>query len=360
MTEKLNSRPYVSLLAVTGAFLTATLLLLAIGRNPAGMYEAIVQAISGLHKNRNNEWVFNLRYAGVSLANAVPLMLCGLSMGFAARTGLFNIGAEGQFIAGLSAAQFIAVFFPPIPVLHVTLAIAGAMAAGAAWGAIAGFLKARYKVSEVVSTIMLNYIAFYLHRIFTMMIPGSNTYRTQNYPASASLVSPALASITNNSQLNHSLWLALAALIVYWAIIEKTTLGFSLRAVGLNKDAAFAGGINVKACIAVSMAIAGAFAGLAGASVALGIFPYGRILQGMEGYGFNGIAVALAGNSNALGIMLSGLLFGILKSAQPLMQNHQIPKEITSIILGLIVVFISLRAGLKLFFEWRRKKLSLK
>jgi simple sugar transport system permease protein len=104
------------------------------------------------------------------------------------------------------------------------------------------------------------------------------------------------------------------------------------------------------------MAIAGAFAGLAGASVSLGVFNYGRILSATEGYGFDGIAVALVGNSSAWGTALAGLLFGMLKSAQPLMQNRQIPKEITSIIMGLIVVFISLRAGVKLLIDWQMKE----
>ena len=139
-------------------------------------------------------------------------------------------------------------------------------------------------------------------------------------------------------------------------LFRSTRLGYALRAIGFNKDAAFYGGINVNAGITTAMAIAGAFAGLAGASVALGVFPYGRILSGFDGYGFDGIAVALVGNSTAWGSALSGLLFGMLKSAQPLMQNRQIPKEITAIITGLVVVFISLRAGVRLLIEWKRKK----
>jgi simple sugar transport system permease protein len=124
----------------------------------------------------------------------------------------------------------------------------------------------------------------------------------------------------------------------------------------LNRDAASYGGISVNANITIAMAIAGAFAGLAGASVSLGVFNYGRVLAGMENYGFDGIAVALVGNSTAWGTALAGLLFGMLKSAQPLMQSRQIPKEITAIIMGLVVVFISLRAGVKLIIEWQMKE----
>jgi len=142
--------------------------------------------------------------------------------------------------------------------------------------------------------------------------------------------------------------------------MEKTRLGFSLRATGLNKNAALYSGISTKINLTISMAIAGAFAGLAGASVSLGVFTYGRILSGMENYGFDGIAVALVGNSTAWGTALAGLLFGMLKSAQPLMQSRQIPREITSIILGLIVVFISLRAGVRLIIEWQMKERAKK
>jgi simple sugar transport system permease protein len=302
------------------------------------------------------EWGWNPRYIGEWLVASIPLILCGLSMGFAARTGLFNIGAEGQFIVGLTMSQFIALFFPSVPVLHWIIAVSGGILAGALWGGIAGFLKARFKVSEVVATIMMNYIALYVHRIVTLRIPGSNTYRTPDFPSTATLTSSMLASITNGSRLNYSLWLALAAVVAYWLIMGKTRLGYSLRATGFNRDAALYGGINVNMNITVSMAIAGAFAGLAGAAVSLGVFSHGRVLAAMENYGFDGIAVALVGNSTAWGTALAGLLFGMLKSAQALMQSRQIPKEITAIIMGLVVVFISLRAGVKLLIEWQMKE----
>jgi simple sugar transport system permease protein len=276
------------------------------------------------------------------------MILCGLSMAFAARAGLFNIGAEGQYIAGLTAAQLAAIFFPPVPVLHWMAAVLAGAAAGAAWGGIAGFFKARLKVSEVVATIMMNYIALFTHRIITLRIPGSSTLRTVNFPSTATLGSPLLSGLTNNSRLNYSLWLALASAAIFWVVMEKTRLGYSLRATGLNREAALFGGINVNAGITTAMAISGAFAGLAGASVSLGVFPYGRVLQAFDGWGFDGIAVALVGNSTAWGTALSGLLFGMLRSAQPLMQSRQIPREIAAIIMGLVVVFISLRQGLRL------------
>jgi simple sugar transport system permease protein len=343
----------ISAAVVLLGFLVATLLIILVGRNPGGMYQAILQVVSGWDLRRG---IHNTRYVGEWLVSSIPLILCGFSMAFAARTGLFNIGAEGQYIAGLTAAQFAALYVPPVPVLHWVLAAAAAILAGAVWGGIVGFFKARFKVSEVVATIMMNYIALYASRYLTMRIPGSNTFKTPDFPATARLSSPLLESITNGSRLNYSLWLTIAAIVFYWVVMGKTRLGYSLRATGLNREAARYGGISVNASVTAAMAIAGAFAGLAGAAVSLGVFPSGRVLAVQDGYGFDGIAVALVGNSTAIGTTLAGLLFGMLKSAQPLMQSRQIPKEITSIIMGLVVVFISLRAGVRIIIEWQMKE----
>ncbi|MDR1869604.1 MAG: ABC transporter permease [Treponema sp.] len=348
-----TSNGLISTAVIVLGFLTATLIILVIGRNPSGMYQAILQVVSGFDSRRGT---WNTRYIGEWLVSSIPLILCALSFAFAARAGLFNIGSEGQYIAGLTAAQVIALFFPPVPVLHWIAAVLGAMAVGAAWGGIVGFFKARFKVSEVVATIMMNYIALYVHRLITMKIPGSNTFKTPDIPVTASLSSSMLSSLTNGSRLNYGLWFTIAAILLYWLIMEKTTLGYSLRAAGFNRDAAFYAGVRVNTSLTLAMAISGAFAGLAGASVSLGVFTHGRVLASFDNYGFDGIAVALGGSCTAVGIALVGLLFGMLKSAQPLMQSRQIPREITSIIMGLVVVFIALRAGIQLFAEWRMKK----
>jgi ABC-type uncharacterized transport system permease subunit len=203
---------------------------------------------------------------------------------------------------------------------------------------------------------MLNYVAFFLSRFATRLIPEANTYRTPTFPPTARLSNAMLASLTNNSRLNTGLFVALAACLFFWFVMERTRLGFSLRATGLNKEAARCSGIAVNRATTLSMAIAGGFAGLAGVVVALGSFSYGRVLGGYDNYGFNGIAVALVGNSTAGGTLISGLLFGMLASAQPLMQSRQIPKEVTWIISGLVVVFISLRSGFRLLLEWRAKR----
>ena len=356
-----GSSGLVSVVVVLLGFFFGTLLILLVGRNPVGMYSAILQSVSGLSVHpRTGQWVWNVRHIGEWIASSMPLILCGLSMGFAARTGLFNIGAEGQYVMGITAAQFAAFYFPRIPGLHAVYAVILAIVAGGLWGGIVGFFKARFKVSEVVATIMMNNIALFLSRILTVRIPGTSTHRTPDFPESVRLTSDFMANITNHSRLNHGVFLVIGAIFFYWIVMEKTRLGYSLRATGLNMEAARYGGIGVNANITAAMAIAGAFAGLAGAVVALGSFSHGRVLAGQDGFGFDGIAVALVGNSNAWGIALSGLLFGMLRSAQPLMQAREIPREITVIILGLIVVFISLRAGVKLLIEWQMKEKAKK
>lgn len=348
----LASSKATSVIVVVLGFLVGTLLIVVVGKNPAGMYTALLQTLTGFDLTRGT---WNIRYVGEWLTASLPLILCGLSMAFAARTGLFNIGAEGQYIMGLTAAQFVAIFGPRIPVAHWMLALAAAGLAGALWGGIVGWLKAKFSVSEVVATIMLNYIAFFISRWASMQIPGANTYRTPNLPETSRLSAGFISDLTNGSRLNLGLFVALSACLLSWFVIERTRLGFELRATGFNRDAARYAGIGVTKSITTSMLFAGAFAGLAGAVVALGSFSYGRVLGGYDNYGFNGIAVALVGNNTAAGTLVSGLLFGMLASAQPIMQSRQIPKEVTWIISGLVVVFISLRAAFKLLSDWRAR-----
>ena len=348
-----KSEGAVSVIVVLLGFLVATLLILCVGRNPAGMYKAIVQVVTGWNIDRGS---WNVRYVGEWLNYSIPYILCGFSMAFAARAGLFNIGGEGQYIIGVTVAQLGALCFPQVPVLHWMAALACAGAAGAVWGGVVGFLKARFEVSEVVSTIMLNYVALYLSRIITLAIPGTKTYRTVDFPATALLRSKLLSALTNGSMLNYGIYITIAVIVLYWFLMEKTNLGFALRATGFNKNAAHYAGIPVVSSIVIAMAISGAYAGLGGGIVALGSFKYGRVISAMDNYGYTGIAVALVGNNKALGTALAGLLFGMLQASQPLMQSKAIPKEITFIIQGLVVVFIALKTGLKLCMDWASRR----
>lgn len=351
-----TSSQAASVFVVILGFLCGALLIRIVGRNPAGMYKSFFQVLTGIFWNNKGQMRWEIRYIGEWLNVSVPYILCGLTMAFAARTGLFNIGGEGQYLAGMTTATLLALYAPQITIIHWVIAIIGAIIMGAVWGGIVGFLKAKFEVSEVVATIMLNYIALYVARIILLGLPGSNTYQTATFPHTASIRIKLLDVLTNNSKLNLGFFIAIVAVFLFRFLMEKTNLGFGLRSTGFNKDAARCSGIPVVQSIVLSMAISGAFAGLAGGIVALGSFDYGRVPTTLEGYGFTGIAVALVGNNTAGGTMIAGLLFGMLARAQGIMQDNGIPKEITFIIQGLIVVFIALRAGLKLYLQWQLKK----
>lgn len=347
----LQSNVAISILTVILGFLCGTILILIVGKNPIGMYKAFFQVLTGIFWNNKGVMKWQIRYVGEWLNLSVPYILCGFTMGFAARAGLFNIGGEGQYLAGLTVATLIGIFGPQIAGLHWILALIAAVLFGALWGGTVGFLKARFEVSEVVATIMLNYVALYLSRIIILKIPGTNTFQTPNFPETASIRLHFLDVLTKNSKLNLGFFLIIIAAFTYWFLMEKTKVGFGLRATGFNKTAAQYAGIPVIKSIILSMAISGAFAGLAGSIVALGSFRFGRVPVAFEGYGFTGIAVALVGNNTAGGTLVAGLLFGMLARAQGIMQDNGIPKEIVFIIQGLIVVFIALRAGIQAYIQ---------
>jgi len=165
------------------------------------------------------------------------------------------------------------------------------------------------------------------------------------------LKSDFLSGITNNSRLHYGFIVAILAVLVFWFIIEKTTFGYELKSVGYNPFASRYAGMKVERNAALSMTIAGAFSGLAGAILVSGTFGYGRVLASFENYGFDGLAVALIGNSTGLGTVLGALLFGALKAAQPIMQINRIPRDIAIIIIASIVVFIAMRNGIRMILE---------
>lgn len=357
--ESILSRPaWLTFSIILMAFLAATIFLWISGYNPGYLYYAIIRNVLGIDLLKIGSKVFfNARLIAEWLTTSVPLILTGLSMAFALKVGLWNIGAEGQYTMGMTATILAAFYLPPIPVLHSILAILIGIIAGGLWGAIIGWFKARYQVSEVVGTIMMNYIALYTLRILVRGIPGTNTFKTPDFPATALLQSDFLRQITNNSRLNLGiLWLVGAAL-VYYIILEKTSLGLSLKITGLNPEAARYAGVKIKRNLIFSMFLAGAFAGLAGAIVTLGSYDYARLLSGMDNYGFTGITVALVSQGATLPTIYAGLLFGALQAAQGAMQLQGIPSEIVQIIIGLIVTLIAFQTGLSYLLRKRRNKL---
>lgn len=343
----------LSLLSVLASFVVAVIVMLLTGINPLSFFVSIIRTMTGLDVRTMD---FNPRYVGEFIQISLPIILAALAVGFAFKTGLFNIGAEGQVMMGSLGAVICGIFFDLPMIIHLPMTLLFAAFFGAMWGFVPGILKAKFGISEVVVTIMFNYIALHLTGMVQRFIPGTWNQRTINILPSASLKSELLSSITGNSRLHWGIIVVLISILIYHMVINKTVFGYELRAVGHNPHAAEYAGMKVQSRVVYSMMISGAFAGLAGAMLVMGTFGYGRIIHGFENYGFDGLAVALLGANNALGILLGGLLFGGLKSSQAMMQSQGIPLEITQIVTGLIILFIAMQYAIDRFFNRKRKE----
>ncbi|HLR10686.1 MAG TPA: ABC transporter permease [Sporosarcina sp.] len=278
---------------------------------------------------------------GETVRQISPYLLAGLAVAFAFRTGLFNIGVEGQLIVGWFAAAYVGMAFELPKVIHLPLTLLAAAAAGALWGLLPGLLKATLRVHEVIVTIMMNYIALYVVNALIDKVSGGS-YKTERIQESASLRSNFLSELTDFSTLHYGIIIALFMVIVMWFLLEKTKTGYELKAVGFNDHASQYAGMSVKKNIILSMVISGAFAGLAGAMEAIGTFGYISKMNGFTGMGFDGIAVALLGANTPLGVVFGATLFGSLKYGSNNMPNVAgVPVEIVSIVIALIIFFVA-------------------
>lgn len=336
LSDEKNHRFLVPIVSVLFGFLAGAIVMIITGINPLEGYQALVKGVLG-NPRKFGEWI----------VSSTPLIFTGLAIAFGFRTGLFNIGAEGQLILGSFAAVAVGILFKLPKVIHLPLALMAAAIAGGLWAFIPGILKAKFKVHEVVVTIMLNYTALHLANYGIKNLPGSTNTRTVDIEQTANLSSEFLSKITAHSRLHWGFVVAIIAALIFWYIIEKTTFGYELRAVGFNAHASEYAGMKVNRNIVLSMMISGAFAGLAGAMISIGTFDYARVIGSFEGYGFDGIAVALLGNNSGLGIVISGFLFGALKAGSSAMALASVPKEIASIIMAFIVLFAAMNYGIK-------------
>lgn len=291
----------------------------------------------------------NFKIFGNTLAEMTPLLLTGASVAFAFRTGLFNIGAPGQLLMGGFGAVFLGVTLDLPPIIFPIVTIIAAATFGAFWGFIPGFLKAKFGINEVVICIMLNYTALWLVTLLCKTFIPDPTYVTESAKIheNASLRMPWLTNITDGSYISMGFFIGILVLILMYIILEKTTFGYELKAVGFNKDASNYAGIKVNRNVIYSMAISGAMSGLAGAAYYTGFtnhIKYGTILS----YGFDGIAVSLLGLNSPFGVFLSSLLFGGLKNGAAFMEgNTSIPNEIISIVISVIIYFSAISLVLK-------------
>ena len=344
-----RNRFLYTVLAIILGILIGSIILLVSGTNPIEAYKVIFFGAFGKPK-----------YISWTIVKAVPLILTGLSVAFAFNTGLFNIGAEGQYIVGSIGALVVGLLVDLPPVLHGLVALLAGALCGYIWGAIVGILKAKFEVNEVISSIMMNWIGFYLSNYLLSFpilrnIESDNSYSIKN-TASIKILGAwktseaGRAVLANNKFLrdilnppvNFGIIIAIIAALVIWYILKKTTLGYELRAVGFNDKAAEYGGISINKSIVTSMGIAGILAGLAGAITVLGVSGNIGIMAGQEGYGFDGMAVALIAGNNPLGTIPAALLYAGLTYGGGKLTTIGTYSEVVKIIVGIMILFIAM------------------
>ena len=279
---------------------------------------------------------------------SIPYIVVGLSVAFSFKTGVFNIGAEGQFVMGSMAAAVVGILAGGLPkIVLIPLCFLAAMLAGAVWGVIVGVLKTKWGINEVLSMIMFNWVAFYLSN-FIAGIPAIHSDGTAEATKNISDNASTLLSkdLINRLGLcptaNWGILVAIAVTVLVWFIIEKTTLGYELKAVGSNKFAAEYGGINVNRSILTALAISGALAGLGGALQLMGMGSRISVFSSQEGFGFAGIVVALIGCSNPFGVLIAGIFYGALTFGGSKLNLVGAPTQLINVIVGTVVFFIAI------------------
>lgn len=301
------------------------------------------QALPGFATILTGAFTHGLKGVGQVFYYATPIILTGLSVGFAFKTGLFNIGASGQFILGAFGAVYIGIVWKSLGSVHWIVALLGSAVMGALWGAVPGILKAYFNVNEVISSIMMNYIGMYL---VNWMVKGNkvlfNTLRNEsnNVAVTAEIPKMGMDKIFPGSSVNGGIIIAILVVILIYIVLNKTTFGYELRAVGMNRDASRYAGINEKKSIVMSMVIAGAIAGLAGGLLYLaGTGKHLEVVDVLADEGFTGISVALLGLSHPIGILFAGLFVAYLTAGGFYLQLFEFSTEIIDIIIAVIIYF---------------------
>ncbi|HBK84621.1 MAG TPA: branched-chain amino acid ABC transporter permease [Firmicutes bacterium] len=334
------------LTAIAFGLLAGGVFVLSIGKNPLAVYLAIWKSVFGSPKN----------FLDV-VGQATPLVFTGLSIAFAFRTGMFNIGAEGQYTMGLLAAGIagIKLAFLPGPLLILVCLLAGALAGGI-WAGIPGWLKAKRGVHEVINTIMMNYIALYLTNTLIL----SDWLKAPGFQATHKVAAKALIPRFLGTTANWGILLAAAAVVVVYFLLWRTKLGYEIRATGYNPDAAEYAGINVSNRLLIALVTSGILAGLGGAVQTLGVKERVFQLFGFTGVGLDGIAVALIGRNHPVGVVLAALLYGTLYRSSAIIQLATgVPKQVIGIMQACIIFFVAAEEIIKLILEQLSKRRSV-
>ncbi len=347
-TRIVGSQGFVSVLSVLIAFAIGAILIAATGASVTDAYYAMFRG--AIVDPQASTFMRAIKPLTDSVFFGIPLIISGLGLAFGFRAGLFNIGGKGQMIVGALAAVWVGFSMDLPPVVHTFVAVAAAIIAGAAYAGIAGVLKAKTGANEVIVTIMLNSIATlglgYVLAQKAWQVPGSNQPVTPKVADSAALTRLLPAPF----KLHVGFIVALVALAFFWWLIERSTLGFQIRAVGANAAAARTAGISVDRITAITMVLSGAFLGLAGANEALGTIGYvSRDVAGS--IGFDAITVALLGRNKTWGTFGAGLLFGAFKAGGYTMQAKGVPIDMILILQSVIVLLIAAPALVRWLFR---------
>ncbi|MGD8634559.1 MAG: ABC transporter permease [Anaerolineales bacterium] len=340
--------PTQFLLGTLLALLVGALILLIFGENPVTAYQALFKGAFG-----------SKRTIAETMLSTTPLLLGGLAVAVGFRCGLFNMGVEGQIVLGglLPAYLGYAVTLPWY--LHLPLGMVAGTLVGALWGAIPGYLKARYRIHEVITTIMLNYIAFAIGG-YMVAVGGPMKEVGESLPASPKILESArLPRLLEGTRLTGGIFIALAVAVLVWIFLFKTRLGYKLRAVGLNPDAAEYAGISPQRFTVLAMFLSGGLGGLAGAVEVLGV--HYRFFENFSpGYGWDAIAVALLGLLHPAGVTAAAFLLGALRSGSVAMQAvAQISKDVVLVLTALIIFFTAMNQSLRPFLERRVARIGV-
>ncbi len=325
--EKIWSAVSVPLVAVLVALLAGAIIIASNGINPLSAYANLLRGAFG-----------DLEALGRTLEKATPLLFSGLAVSFAFKAGLFNIGAQGQLLFGGITAAAIGFGVHGLPaVIHLPLALFGGALAGALYGVIPGVLKTATGAHEVITTIMLNYVAINITD-YLADGPWKDTSASNIVARTPAILDTAV--IPRVAELPVGFFLAVAVAFLVWWVLEKSTLGFEIRTAGLNPRAARYSGIKVARIIVLTMVLSGFLAGMGGAVETMGVI--GRFQPGFnQGLGFEGITVALLGKTHPFGNILAAILIGAIKSGSSLMQRVGVDPEITSVLQALMLFFVA-------------------
>ena len=326
-----------------------TLLSIIIGFAVGALFLAIMGLSVGQAYGKLFQSIFSsIKSISYCIVYATPYIATGLSVAFSFKTGVFNIGAEGQFVVGSMSACVVGILLADLPpFVLIPLCFLAAALAGALWGTIVSILKTRWGINEVLSMIMFNWIAFFLSNYiagFPAIHSEGNAEATRNISDNARILfsKDFISRLNLCPTANWGILVAIVLTVVVYIIIEKTTLGYELKAVGFNKNAAEYGGINVNRSILTSLAISGALAGIGGALLLLGMGGRISVFSSQEGYGFAGIVVALIGVTNPFGVFAAGLFYGAMTYGGSKLNLVGAPTQVVSIIMGTIVFFIAI------------------